>query len=163
MADEPKLDLKHFMPPGWQGKYPPCQIRMDTEGKLWGEGRPMIHPGIIELVHQSVHFEDGIYYLELDGKRCQLEVDDTFYVVTGVAPEDQGLAVSLNDGSTETLDPASLWVGDADVMYCQVKGGALPARFTRQAYYQVAQWIEEDGEGFALVLGGRRYPLVVRA
>lgn len=163
MTDEPKLDLQQFMPPGWQGKYPPCQIRMDSDGQLWGEGRPMIHKGIIELIYESVHFDDGVYFLELDGKRCQLEVDDTFYVVTGVGQGEAGLTVVLNDGSTEALDPASLWVGAGDVMYCQVKGGSLPARFKRQAYYQLAEWIQEDGDGFALVVDGQRYELAVRA
>lgn len=159
MSDDKKLDLSHFMPPGWKGKYPPCQIQVDADGDLYGEGRPMIHPGIIELIYESVHKEDDFYYLEVDGKRCQLEVEDTFYVVTSVAEADGGLKVSLTDGSSEDLDPTSLWVGEGDVIYCLVKGGEHPARLRRQAYYQLAAWIAEDGEGFALDFGGRRYPL----
>ena len=159
MGDSKKLDLSDFLPEGWEGRYPPCQIRMDADGELWGEGRRMVHAGIIELIYESVHYEDEIYFLEVDGKRCQLEVDDTFYVVTAVSEADGGLRIDLNDGSSEALDPAAVWVGQNDVMYCQVKGGAMAARFKRQAYYQLAEWIEEEGDSFVLNVGGVTHPV----
>ncbi|HVO83919.1 MAG TPA: hypothetical protein VMU60_05795, partial [Syntrophobacteria bacterium] len=60
---------------------------------------------------------------------------------------------------TEPLDPASLWVGEENVLYCIVKAEGLPARFLRPAYYQLAEFIQEDTArgGFYLPVGGRRY------
>ncbi|MFH1035777.1 MAG: hypothetical protein V1806_14810 [Pseudomonadota bacterium] len=158
MSDAP-LDLSTFMPPGWQGKLPPCQIQVNAQGELSHNGAPMIHPGILELIYESVHHEDGIYLLRVGQQSCQLEVEDTFFVVQGASLSDGQVLLALNGGASEPLDPESLWIGPQEVLYCRVKGGAFPARFLRQAYYQVAELIEEDGEGFALALGGRRYPL----
>jgi hypothetical protein len=44
----------------------------------------------------------------------------------------------------ETLDPTGLHVGKDNVLYCRVLSGRFPARFSRPAYYQFADWIEED-------------------
>ena len=151
-------DLSAFIPPGWEGKLPPCQIQVNTQGELYHNGAPLIHPGILELIYQAVRYQDGVYLLEMDGKRCQLEVADTFWVVRSLDRRGDTLLLTLNDGNQEELDPSSLWIGPQDVIYCRVKGG-LPARFTRQAYYQLAAFIEEDGDGFALRLGERSYPL----
>ncbi len=152
-------DLNAFIPPGWQGKLPPCLIQVNAQGQMHHQGAPLIHPGILELIYQSVHLEDGVYLLRIGQQSCQLEVEDTFFVVRLAHPEDDQVQLTLNDGSREPLDPASLWIGPQEVLYCRVKGGAFPARFLRQAYYQLAELIEEQGQGFALALGGRRYPL----
>lgn len=152
-------DLSEFIPPGWQGKLPPCLIQVNAQGELSHNGAPMIHPGILELIYQSVHYEDGIYLLRIGEQSCQLEVEDTFFVVQRVAPSGDQVLLTLSGGAQEPLDPASLWVGDQEVLYCRVKGGGFPARFLRQAYYQLAELFVEEGEGFALELGGRRYPL----
>lgn len=153
-------DLGSFMPEGWEGKFPPCQIQVDAEGKLWHDQAPMIHPKIIQLIYDSVHLDqDDVYYLEIDGKRCQLEVADTFHVVAAARVESDAVALTLNDGTAEDLDPTTLSVGGGDVLYCRVKDGAFPARFSRAAYYQLAEHIGEDGDGFALSVGGKSYPV----
>ena len=156
---EPLDELSSFIPPGWQGKLPPCLIQVNAQGELSHQGAPMIHPGILELIYQSVHFEDGVYLLGIGKQSCQLEVEDTFFVVRGAQVTDGQAVITLSDGGSEPLDPASLWIGPQEVLYCRVKAGAFPARFLRQAYYQIARLIEEEGDGFALALGGRRYPL----
>ncbi|MBI4800559.1 MAG: DUF1285 domain-containing protein [Desulfarculus sp.] len=161
MSERP-LDLSSFIPPGWRGKLPPCLIQVNAQGELSHQGAPLIHPGILELIYQSVHFEDGVYLLRIGQQSCQLEVEDTFWVVRGASRQGQGVVLTLSDGSSEPLDPTSLWIGAGEVLYCRVKAGAMPARFLRQAYYQIAELIEEEGEGFALVLGQERYPLARR-
>ncbi len=158
---ENKIDLSAFIPEGWEGKLPPCMIQVDTEGNMSHEGAPMVHPGIIELIFESVHLEDGHYIVRLGKQACELEVADTFFVVASVDVEGEGISVTLNDGSSEALDLASLYIGKNDVMYCAVKGSEFPARFVRKAYYQMADMVEEAGEGFALVVGDKRVPLRV--
>lgn len=152
-------NLDAFIPPGWTGKLPPCQIQVTAEGELFHNGAPMIHPGILELIYESVHLEDGVYLLRVGKQSCQLEVEDTFHVVKSADLGAEAVTLALNDGSRQALDPASLWLNAAGVLYCRVKEGAFPARFLRQAYYQIAEGFVEDGEGFALELAGRRWPL----
>lgn len=152
-------DIMSFIPPDWQGGLPPCLIQVNAQGELSHQGAPLIHPGILELIYQSVHYQDGVYLLKIGKQSCQLEVEDTFWVVRGASQRDQGVLLTLNDGSQEPLDPSSLWIGPREVLYCRVKAGAMPARFLRQAYYQIAEMIEEEGDGFALVLGATRHPL----
>ncbi|MFH1058677.1 MAG: DUF1285 domain-containing protein [Pseudomonadota bacterium] len=123
----------------------------------------MIHPGILELIYESVRLEDGVYLLRVGKQSCQLEVADTFHVVKSADLGPEAVTLALNDGSRQALDPASLWLNPAGVLYCRVKAGDFPARFLRQAYYQIAAGFVEDGEGFALDLGGRRWPLRTEA
>ncbi len=156
---ETPLNLSSLIPEGWRGKLPPCLIQVNAQGELSHYGAPLIHPGILELIFQSVHLEDGVYVLRVGQQACELEVEDTFFVVCRAEVAGGQAFVTLNDGSREELDPAGLWIGDGDVLYCRVKSGAFPARFQRQAYYQLAAHIEEEGEGFALTLGGARHPL----
>ena len=152
-------DLNSITPPGWQGKYPPCQIQVDPEGGLFHNGAPIIHPKVLQTIYAAVRLEDEVYFLELEGKRCQLEVSDTFFVVRRAQLNGGSIQLILSGGETESLDPASLWVGDGDVIYCMVRGGRFPARFLRAAYYQLARWIDEDQDGFYLSLNGRRFPI----
>lgn len=157
--DQDKPDLSAFMPEGWTGKYPPCQIQVTPEGELQHDGAPLVHPAIIKLIFQSVHLEDGHYIVRMDNQACELEVADTFFVVSRVEFGESGATLTLNDSTSEPLAPQSLSLGDNGIVYCRVKGGGFPARFGRAAYYQLAEKIVEDGEGFALELGGRRWPL----
>ena len=64
-----------------------------------------------------------------------------------------------NDDEREPLDPATLEVGDENVLYCRVKGGEFRARFLRTAYYHLAARYRGGGERVAIVVGGRRYPI----
>lgn len=152
-------DFRLYIPPDWQGKLPPCLIQVTAEGEMFHQGAPLIHPGILELIYESVHYEDGLYVLRLGDQACQLEVEDTFHVVARVGEQDGGLLLTLNDGTKEMLDPDTLWVGAGDVIYCQVKQGVFPARFLRAAYYQLAALIEEEAGGYGLRVGEKVYPL----
>ena len=154
-----KPDLSAFMPEGWEGAYPPCQIQVNSEGELHHFGAPIIHPGVREIIFASVIMEGSLYLLRKDGKTCQLEVEDTFFVVRAVDFHDSGATVTLNDGNSEPLDPATLYIGQGEVLYCRVRAGAFPARFLRQAYYQLAQRVEEEDGGFVLKLAGQTYAL----
>jgi len=154
-----KVDLSEFMPEGWEGKYPPCQIQVDAEGELSHNGAPLVHPKVLAEVFAAVALEDGRYILRMDGKTCELEVADTFFTVRRVADTEQGLELVLNDGSRELLAPDGVWLGDNQMFYCTVKDGRFPARFSRPAYYQLAQWVEPQDQGYALVTQQGRHRL----
>jgi len=140
---------------------PPCQILIDKEGRMFHQGREMTHQGINRLLLSGLRRdEDGRYVIELDGQRCWVEVEDAPIVVLKVNERPGGgLLLSLSDQTQEDLDPASLWVGEHNVMYTAVREGRLPARFSRPAYYQLADRIVETQGGFALDLEGSLHPL----
>jgi uncharacterized protein len=104
---------------------------------------------------------NGSYFLQVADERAQITVEDTPYVVTSVGNDGHGgLAVVTNDQVREALDPSTLEVGDANIMYCRVKQGEFRARFLRNAYYHLSEhFVTDDGENFSIVVGGRSYPI----
>lgn len=154
-----KLDMEKLMPPGWQGKYPPCQIQVNSEGELSHDGAPLVHPKVVADVFASVHFEDGHYVLKMDGKTCEMEVEDTFFVVNRVDVEGALLKIRLNDDTWEELHPAGIWLGQNQMLYCRVKEGRFAARFAKPAYYQLAQMIQPQGDDFVLEVDGTLHVL----
>jgi hypothetical protein len=64
----------------------------------------------------------------------------------------------LSDATEERLDPATLSIGQENVLYCKVKG-EFPARFLRPAYYQLMEALVETEDGYAVKIGGRLWSL----
>ena len=99
------------------------------------------------------------------GQRCWVDVEDTAFVVRRVTFKDGTQAqnapflLPLSDDTLESLAPDTLFVGQDNVLYCKVKTGVFPARFNRAAYYQLAEYIEEEGENYYLPLNERKHYL----
>ena len=148
---------------------PPCGIFIDQEGDWYYRGSPMQRGDIVSHLchHLRREASSGHYIIQMGKQRCYLEVEDTPLVVTGVSQEEgreeegqEQLYLSIKYLTTrEPLNPATLWVGDDNVLYCKVMEDLLPARFLRPAYYQLAEFIHEDEEEhrFYLLLGEKRY------
>jgi len=139
---------------------PPCQIRIQKDGKWFHKGNEMIHREFIRLFYENMEMdEEGRHLIHWDGKPCYVEVEDTAFVVmrVDILSDGKNVFLSLSDDSQEYLDPATLTVSDENVMYCKVKSGSFPARFTRAAYYQLAQAIQEDAQGYHVTVAGKKY------
>lgn len=137
----------------------PCQIFIDKEGQWFYQDAEMQRREIVLFFYDHLSMDaGGRYILEWSGERCVMEVEDTAYVVRRVAAED-GFILTLSDDSTERLAPETLAVGKGDVLYCRVKRGAFPARFTRAAYYQLAAHVEEKDGTYILDVNGRPYEI----
>ena len=143
---------------------PPCLIFIDKEGHWYHRGAEMIRREIIRLFYQNMELDaEGRYLINWADSRCYVEVEDTAFVVLRVSLEDglrtrrSRFLVSLSDDTKEALAPDTLSVGKDHVLYCRVKSGAFPARFNRAAYYQLAQFVEEDSIGYFLSLNGQRH------
>jgi uncharacterized protein len=143
---------------------PPCLISIDKEGRWYHQGAEMIHREFIRLFFQNMELDsEGRYLINWHGTRCYVDVEDTAFVVTSVSL-DRGsrrqpsrIKISLNDDTQEVLSPDTLRVEKDHVLYCTVKSNVFPARFTRAAYYQLAEFVEEDGGRYFLSLNGRRH------
>ncbi len=141
-----------------------CGIKVDLEGNWFYEGRPIIRKEIIEIFYQSLEYDPQKreFWINWQGNRCRLEVEDTPYIVTRVdkIQEDtqEKILISLKHlNKQETLDPTTLRINKDNVLYCFVENNSIPARFSRPAYYQLAEWIEQDERGFFINLNGRKY------
>jgi len=152
-----------------EGELPPCSIWIDREGDWYYQGSPMQRGDIVSHLCQHLQRDEstGLYLIRMEKQQCYLEVEDTPLVVTAVFHREktveQGkeeILLSLKHlEAKQVLNPASLWVGDENVLYCKVMQEQIPARFLRPAYYQLAEFIDEDRDQkrFYLLLGGKRY------
>jgi hypothetical protein len=144
---------------------PPCFIYIDKQGRWFHKGVEMIHREFIRLFYQHMQIDSqGRYVINWGGDRCYVEVEDTPFVVrrTTFMQGEKGnsrFILSLSDDSQEDLSPETLFIGDDNVLYCKVKNRTFPARFDRPAYYQLAEYVEEDNNGYFLPLNGENYRL----
>jgi len=147
-------------------KIPPCMIYIDKEGQWFHKGVEMIHRNIIRHFYEHMEMDsEGRYIISWHGECCHLEVEDTAYTVrraelTGShRAEDSRISLYLSDDRQEELAPDTLYVGRDNVLYCRVREQTFPARFSRAAYYQLAEYLEEEDGRYFLPLNGRRYLL----
>ena len=138
------------------------KISFRHDGRWYNDEEVIENPRIALLFSRSIRRNpDGSYFLQVADERASITVEDTPYVVIGVEDDGRGgFAIVTNDEMREALDPSTLEVGDANVLYCRVKQGEFRARFLRNAYYRLAEhFITDDGENFSIAIGGRRYPI----
>jgi hypothetical protein len=146
---------------------PPCMIFIDKEGRWYHKGAEMIHREFIRLFYKHMDLDsDGRYVIDWNGERCWVEVEDTAFVVRRVVYEDGArtgntrFVLNLSDDTEEELMPDTIFIGHGNVLYCKVKNRAFPARFNRAAYYQLAEYIEEENDSYYLALNGRKYSII---
>jgi len=146
---------------------PPCLITVDKEGRWYHKGAEMIHREFIRLFYDNMVLDSlGRYIIDWKGQRCYVDVEDTAFVVRRVARQDgdenngkERFVLSLSDDSQEELMPETLSVGRDNVLYCSVKSGTFPARFTRAAYYQLTDHVQEEDGDYYLAVNGRKYKI----
>ncbi|MCA9772094.1 MAG: DUF1285 domain-containing protein [Myxococcales bacterium] len=141
-----------------------ANIFLDKEGNWYHEGVRITHARTLALFSRSIERDpkSGRYFLEVGNTAGWIDVEDTPYFVhevTAAGEPPERYVIRLSDMSEEALDPASLRVGVNNVLYCTVKDGAMPARFLRKAYYQLAAFVEQKGERFVLPAEGRDYEI----
>jgi hypothetical protein len=150
---------------------PSCNIRIDKEGRWFYQEAEIIRQDIVR--HFYAHLESdgqGRVIIHLRGERCVVEAEDVPFVVLSItnvpsSRNGESIKLLLNDGSLEELDPYTLFIGEGNVPYCQVRGGVFMARFSRNAYYQLAKYFEEDQttkDRYYISLQGKRHYLKMK-
>lgn len=137
-------------------------IRFGRDGNWYADDEQITNQRIADLFSRHVTRDPaGGYMIRMGDERAHIVVDDTPYVVIGASPQpDGGISIELNDHTVETLDRGSVHVAGDDVLYCRVKDGSEPARFLRQAYYQLAPFMRQRGANeFILEVGGTTSPI----
>jgi len=141
---------------------PPCFIFIDKEGGWFHKGAEMVHRDIVRFFYEHIGMDSlGRYVIRWGNERCYLDVEDTAFVIQRVRFEEDGgmqnFRLFLSDDTTENLNPETLFLGEENVLYCKVKQGSFPARFHRPAYYQLAEFVQEDEGRFYLPLNGEKH------
>jgi hypothetical protein len=148
-------------------------ISFRRDGAWYADDERIRNPRIQLLFSRSLRRDDREgapdlprytgWLLDVGVDRLSVVVEDTPLVVTGVDGDpDRGFTILTNDGESGELDPATLEVGDDDVLYCRVdrgERGTMRARFLRPAYYRLARFVEAGDDGPALRVRDRRWPL----
>jgi hypothetical protein len=161
------VDLTKILPSSKGEHIPPCEIYVDEEGDWYHRQNKILRKDILHLFYENLHLDqNGVFFIDWKGNQCTLDVADTPFVISRVDrktlgnSDQEGIFLSLKHfADQEFLDPSTLQVGEDNILYCRIRGGALPARFSRPAYYQMAEWIEEDLQtgDFYLELNGKHY------
>jgi len=140
------------------------KIKFGRDGVWYSDDEPITNARITRVFSQNLVRQDGAYFIQIGYDRAPVEVEDTPYVVRGIAGDaDRGFEVELNDGSVESLVEASLQAGEDNALYCSVKRGAERARFLRSAYYQLAPFIDETEPGHFALRSQRQLHPIARA
>ena len=143
------------------------QISFRSDGNWYADEEVIGNPRIALLFsrHLRRDAEQG-WMIDLGIDRQRVRVEDAPLVVRTVSGDlKRGLRIRTNDDVEEPLDCATLEVGAADVLYCEVDRGArgrLRARFLRPAYYELARWIE-DVDGAPALRCGQAVHRIARA
>lgn len=116
---------------------------IDAEGHLWHEGTEFDDPEVLKLFMKNMEaMPDGTYRVFCQGEECRITAEDVPYVVQDLVITPERIDLLFPGGYSEPLDPATLFVGKLNVLYCRVRGGKLTARFNRKSYLELAKRIE---------------------
>ncbi len=139
---------------------PPCEILIKADGKWYHKGAEIIRKDIINFFYEHLELDEkGRYIISWRNEKCIVDVEDTAFFVQRVDKIEDGFLLYLSDGTQERLDPETIYVGKENILYCKVKRGKFPARFLRPAYYQIADYIEEENGRYFITIDGKRYYL----
>lgn len=134
------------------------KLSVDREGEWFDDGVQVTHHGILANLRSNLRRDADGYFIQTR-VRIPVTVEDVPWVVTRLERRGDALYGFLNDGTEETIDPASLRIGTADVPYCTVKDGAFDARLSRAAAFQLLALTEAGSGGDVLRLGAQAWPL----
>jgi uncharacterized protein len=135
-------------------------LRIDRDGDWYDAGVQITHPGILANLRGTLRRDAAGYFIQTR-VRIPVTVDDVPFVVTRVERREDELHAYLNDGTEESLEPASVRLGRDDVPYAAIKAGAFEARFSRAAAWQLLQLADYDEASGAgtLRVRGAAWPL----
>lgn len=142
---------------------PYLKLEIDREGRWFQNGAEIVHPEIYRAFNRMLErVPDGGYQVRLGREICRVQVEDAPFVVRRIVHDAPSLIMlELNDGTREEFRPDRFWIGERNVPYTKVKEDTFHARFSRPAYYQLAEHIEsDDGESaFFFVIDGERWQI----
>ncbi|MEM2890119.1 MAG: DUF1285 domain-containing protein [Candidatus Hadarchaeum sp.] len=142
-------------------------IKIDREGTWFYQNVEIEHEEIRRYLGEHlVRDPDGRYFIQIHGKRCPVEVEDTPFIVEQIEPLEfppEGFQITLHEGTTEELNLETLTISPNQIFYCRVKNGKFPARFSKAACYQMADYVDYDPskDQYLFKIGKQDSPLIL--
>ena len=141
------------------------RISIDKDGTWFYNDLPIINRNIsLFFMHHLEPASGGGYLLRIGEETCPVIVEDVPFVVLDVWKETsagcEAFFIRLNDETCERLDMGTLKIRHDNVPVCMVKEARFPARFSRPAYYRLAEYVVEHEDGrFSIPLNKIHYYL----
>jgi hypothetical protein len=141
----------------------PCELRIDADGRWFHGGVEIVRHDIMRLFSSGLRrAKGGTYFIRIGKDEAPVIVEDAPFVVLRVEERAAGgLSLLLSDGTVEPLNAETLFIRTGNIPYCLVRG-LFQAKFSRQAYYQLAEYIEEVDGSYYLCADGNRVRLKVK-
>jgi hypothetical protein len=137
-----------------EGRSRETRIRRDAHGRWFDGPDPITHPLLTRAFDAWIDVaEDGRFCLKNDINWAYVAIEGAPIFVRSAAIAGDRVVLSLSDGREEELDPTTLRQDRGGVLYCDVRGGRLPARFDPHAAMQLSPIVAEDEHGAHLALG----------
>lgn len=137
-------------------------IRRDAQGRWWVGDEPIDHPNVAKSFDGWIErAPDGRFCLANDINWAFVTIEGPPYFVRAIELAGDDVTLVLSGGLRERLDPSTLRLGPDDGLYCDVRGGRVPARFDDHATHQLASRLDADDEGPYFRLGATYRPPVV--
>ena len=135
-------------------------LSVDRDGVWRHEGIEITHERTWKMFSRTLDRDDqGKYFLRIGHEFAYVQVEDAPLIVDALRLVDGVVRLTLKDETHEELDPDTLYLTAENVPYCTVRDGKMPAKFSRTAYYELAEFIREEGDGFVLDLGETTHPI----
>lgn len=141
------------------------KLILNREGRWFHDGDPVEHERLAAALHTWIDrdAETGRYILRVGEQWCFIEVEDAPFVVTSITTtkdgEEREISLRLTDGTKEKLAYDTLRQRPDNVLYCDVKGGKFKARFSRNAYFNLAELVELHDDEPRLPAAGRLWSI----
>jgi hypothetical protein len=135
---------------------------IDTEGHLWHEETELEDPKLLKFFMQKMEIlPDGRFQVICQGETCFITAEDVPYVVQNIIISPSTIELIFSGGYQETLDPKTLWVGKANVLYCKVRQAKFTARFNRKSYFELSKLVKFNPQKnvYFLTLDDQNYPI----
>ena len=127
------------------------RIFIDKRGNWFQDGLKITHRWTYLENNKNLDVDDeGNLYVDEGTGRVYVEAEDTPFIVKMVNFKNGIFYAVLNDETVEEMHPENIKIGKENVPYTRVKESKFNARFSSQAYYELAKHAVQKGDDFYL-------------
>lgn len=137
---------------------------IDDEGKLWHENSEIKdEKTLLFFMHRLEKDEQGKYFVLCQGEFNSIAVENVPYIVQNLTIGKDKIQLGFPGKYRQELDLNSLFIAPDQRLYCRVRKGNFLARFNRNTFYEIANFIHteesENHENFYVLFNNTKYPI----
>jgi hypothetical protein len=129
-------------------------FRIDFEGRWFGPDGNEVNEASLFFLSQNLRFDGEGYFIALGYGPAKLSVEDVPFVIKAlsvVEGKERYLSLALSDNTEERLVPETL-ARKGEYYYCLIRGGNIPARFSKDAQKTLEEYLVREGDEIFLSL-----------